>query len=172
MTSPIEVFLNAAEKFHAAHTATIEAQQAYQSVAEVLKSRPDTKVLTPYLERIEVALATSRALIEAAASFDAPPTDPPPLAPELRACLDKMETISDAFYRGAVRTENHAFIEFTGLINEYIKICSHAAERGQDFRESSTHTSQRMAIAPFQLDYIREKLECIYGIDVLAGAKR
>lgn len=169
MTSPIEVFLDAAEKLHAAHTATIEAQKACEAVAKVMITpRPDAQEIWPYFERMALVFANSRVNIEAAASFEPPEKNPPPLAPELKACLDKMGEVSNAFYRGAIRSENHAFIEFTGLINEYIKICSAAARRGQDFRESSTHTGQRMEIASFQLDYIREKLECIYGIDVLA----
>lgn len=89
------------------------------------------------------------------------------LAGELAACLVKMQAASDGFYAAAVRTGNHAFIEWAGLINEHIKLCREAAERGEDFRQFSVHTGARHQLADFHRSYILEKLDCIYGTDVL-----
>ena len=85
---------------------------------------------------------------------------------ELQECIKQMHKASDTFYSLAVHAGNHAFIEFTGLINEYIQLCEKAAADGVDFRMASTHTGER--IAGHNVRYIREKLECIYGLDLLA----
>ncbi|MEG4032213.1 hypothetical protein QUA26_29020, partial [Microcoleus sp. Pol12A4] len=37
--------------------------------------------------------------------------------------LEAMKAASHNYYRDAIATNCHTFIEFTGLINEYIKIC-------------------------------------------------
>lgn len=79
-------------------------------------------------------------------------------------CLEKMQKAASDFYRAACQTENHAFIEFTGLMNEYITVCRSAHQRGEDFTEFNVHAGQHMPMEPFELDYMNEKLECIFGM--------
>lgn len=87
-------------------------------------------------------------------------------------CLIKMQAASDAFYKAAVLAGNHAFIEFTGLMNEFIKICQENHDRGIDFTDANTHCSTRMKVAPYQMNYLREKLGCIFdGIQEVQKAE-
>jgi hypothetical protein len=79
------------------------------------------------------------------------------------ACIANMRATSNAFYAGAVRTGNHAFIEFCGLMNEYIDICETALAAGQDFTMASIHSGSALPIQSFQASYLLEKLQCIYG---------
>lgn len=83
-------------------------------------------------------------------------------AHEREEALVKMRTASRAFYAAAVRIGNHPFIEFTGLLNEYIKACEEAHERGIDFTECNTHSGCELPMAPHMINYVNEKLECIY----------
>ena len=53
-----------------------------------------------------------------------------------------MQAASDAFYRSAVSIGNHPFIEFAGLMNEYITACRAAHTEGIDFTDC-TSTSDR-----------------------------
>jgi hypothetical protein len=78
--------------------------------------------------------------------------------------LDRMRAASKTLYNMAIRTDCHAFIEFTGLMNEYIKICEKNHAQGLDFRNSNAHIgkSQQMQIQPYQVDYLNEKLHCIF----------
>lgn len=76
--------------------------------------------------------------------------------------LRKMQDASDAFYAAAIQTNNHPFVEFTGLINEYIKACEEAHRRGIDFSECNRHAGRDLPLESFQVDYINEKLECIF----------
>lgn len=81
---------------------------------------------------------------------------------ECAECIRAMQKASDAFYHAAVRTGNHAFVEWTGLLNEYIKACQQAADVGVDFRQLNKHTGEGLALPGHALDYINEKLECIF----------
>lgn len=88
---------------------------------------------------------------------------------ELREMLAKMSAASSAFYRDAVRTGCHPFIEFTGLLTEYIKLCEAALAQGIDFTETSIHGSgQPLPMESYHRDYLNEKLECIYGTSLAA----
>lgn len=82
---------------------------------------------------------------------------------ELKEMLLQMRNLSSGFYSGACRIGNHPFIEFCGLMNEYIKMCEEAFDRGEDFTEFSTHRGQHLEMKPHNLKYIREKLDCIFG---------
>ncbi|WP_445173777.1 hypothetical protein [Microcoleus sp.] len=88
--------------------------------------------------------------------------------------LDMMRAASKTFYNMAIRTDCHAFIEFTGLMNEYIKICEENLTNGIDFRNSNAHIgkSQEMKIQPYEVNYLNEKLYCIFqGLIVVEGVK-
>jgi hypothetical protein len=76
--------------------------------------------------------------------------------------LDRMRLAADNFYIAATRTDCHAFIEFTGVLREYCKVCQENLARGIDFRELNGHTSQRMELQPYEIDYFNEKLNCIF----------
>jgi hypothetical protein len=82
---------------------------------------------------------------------------------ELRAMLDAMQRASDAFYLAATRTNVHGFIEFTGLMNEYIKICRHALAKGQDFTLANTHSGRSLSMEHYEAAYLAEKLQCIFS---------
>jgi hypothetical protein len=76
--------------------------------------------------------------------------------------LDRMWLAANQFYQAATNTDCHAFIEFTGLLREYCKVCEENLARGIDFRELNGHTSQRMELQPYEIDYFNEKLNCIF----------
>lgn len=82
---------------------------------------------------------------------------------ELKTIIADMKGASGAFYANAREIGNHAFIEFAGLMNEYIKICEDAAKNGQDFTMASTHTGNALPMKDYQAAYLAEKLDCIYG---------
>jgi len=75
---------------------------------------------------------------------------------EERAALIKAMThAKDVFYGLAVKAGHHQFLEFAGLMHEYIKLCTEAHEAGQDFYS--------LPMQEHHAEYIAEKLECIYG---------
>lgn len=82
---------------------------------------------------------------------------------EREQALRLMRGASDAFYRSAVSIGNHPFIEFAGLMNEYINACRLAHEQGIDFSECSRHSGQVLPLHPVMSDYVNEKLECIFS---------
>jgi hypothetical protein len=90
-------------------------------------------------------------------------------APEREAILARMESVSRVFYAGAVQTNCHPFIEFCGLMNEYIEICRDTHEAGIDFTQASAHGDQMLKFAPHHLAYLREKLNCIYGPSIASA---
>lgn len=85
---------------------------------------------------------------------------------EREQALLEMRRTADAFYRSAVKIGNHPFIEFAGLMNEYISACQLAHNEGIDFSQCNIHNGNVLPLKPFMSDYINEKLECI-----LSGAK-
>lgn len=78
------------------------------------------------------------------------------------ATIRAMQQAADAFYRSAIRIGNHPFIEFAGLMNEYVSACRNAAAEGIDFTSCNTHSGQELPLHLHQVDYINEKLECIF----------
>ena len=81
---------------------------------------------------------------------------------ERETALQRMREASAAFYAAAVQTGCHPFIEFTGLMNEYIKVCERAHKDGFDFTSCSAHSGNALPMQPFEIDYVNEKLECIF----------
>jgi hypothetical protein len=82
---------------------------------------------------------------------------------EREQALQLMTRTSEHFYASARLVGVHPFIEFTGLMNEYIKICRDAHAHGIDFTECNAHSGQKLPLRHQHLDYLNEKLECIYG---------
>lgn len=93
------------------------------------------------------------------------------MTPEEReAALAKMRQVSKWFYAQAISIGNHPFIEFTGLMNEYIKVCEQAHQAGIDFSDCNTHSGTDLPMMPHEIKYINEKLECIFtGRSVMQG---
>jgi len=73
-----------------------------------------------------------------------------------------MRSLSSAFYRGAVQVGNHAFIEFTGFLNEYIKLCEQSLSGGLDFTEANTHVGKPLVMYGFNAAYLGEKFGCVF----------
>lgn len=90
-----------------------------------------------------------------------------------QATIEAMQQAANDFYRSAVHIGNHPFIEFAGLMNEYIAACRDAASKGIDFTQCNTHTGQQLPLHGHQVNYINEKLECIFtGRSVIAEAQQ
>jgi hypothetical protein len=91
--------------------------------------------------------------------------------------LVAMEIAANNYYREAIATNCHTFIEFTGLINEYIKICKrNLKQRGVDFTKTSVHCPDelKLQIEDWELQYINDKLRCIFPnlqlVEIAGGA--
>lgn len=90
--------------------------------------------------------------------------------PEERAAmLQKMRACSDSFYSQAAHAGCHALIEFTGLMNEFIKVCAEAHAAGEQFPFANTHCEVLLPFKPYHLAYLAEKLGCIYGPALVAS---
>lgn len=84
--------------------------------------------------------------------------------------IEQMAKASSVFYATAIHIGNHPFIEFTGLMNEYIQACRDAHAMGIDFSECNTHSGSDLPMADFRINYVNEKLECIFtGRSVMKG---
>lgn len=82
---------------------------------------------------------------------------------EATEAIAKMEAAKNAFYLAAIAAGPHGFIEFTGLLSEYINMCITTADEGSDFNRANTHSNKPLVITDANIDYIVEKLECVYG---------
>jgi hypothetical protein len=92
-------------------------------------------------------------------------------AEERAPMLPRMRAASAAFYRAAVQIGCHPFIEFAGLMNEYIKLCEQAHEAGIDFTNTNAHSGNALPMQDYNVRYLAEKLECIYGPTLQQNAK-
>lgn len=82
---------------------------------------------------------------------------------EREQMLAGMSRISALFYSQATQLGCHGFIEFCGLMNEFIKVCGAAHERGEQFPFANTHSGTVLPFEPYNFAYLAEKLDCIYG---------
>lgn len=93
-------------------------------------------------------------------------------AAEREKALVQMRAASAMFYANATRIGVHPFIEFCGLMNEYIKAAQSAHDKGIDFSECNVHSGQGLPLQPFEVDYINEKLMCVFvGHSVMDGTR-
>lgn len=87
--------------------------------------------------------------------------------------LRAMERASNTFYANAFNSgmghHCHAFIEFTGLMNEFIVLCRQAHARGIAFGDANTHTERPLPIEVHQAAYLAEKFDCIFGPSLRAN---
>lgn len=77
--------------------------------------------------------------------------------------IQLMDRISSEFYGKATFAGVHAFIEFAGLMNEFIQVCRAAQADGMDFTQANTHTGNALPFMEHNARYLAEKLNCIYG---------
>ena len=84
-------------------------------------------------------------------------------AAEREVALKGMEEAIATFYRNAVGVGNHPFIEFAGVMTAYVKSCRRAHEDGVDFTECNRHAGGELPMESFELTYLVEKLDCIFG---------
>ena len=86
---------------------------------------------------------------------------------ELTALVERMDEVArrtyGLFFRAGMGSEVHAFLEFNGLIAKYVQICQRCAADGIDFRHPNTHTGQAMPVEVHDMEYLGEKLACIFG---------
>lgn len=82
---------------------------------------------------------------------------------ELEQELDGLQEICNQFYVKAQYTGVHAFIEFCGLTNEFMKICQQTLDEEIDFNDCNIHLGKPMKVYDFNLEYIAEKFSCIFG---------
>lgn len=82
---------------------------------------------------------------------------------EREAALQQMDRAISRFYSEAVQTGVHPFIEFAGVMTAYAKSCRRAHEAGIDFSECTRHSGRLLPVEEFELDYLNEKLECIFS---------
>lgn len=68
-----------------------------------------------------------------------------------------------AMFNAGVSSHAHAVMEFCGLINEYLSMCSDALRNGVDFRECNIHSGRGLPMKPCHARFVGEKLACIYG---------
>lgn len=80
-----------------------------------------------------------------------------------KVIIKEMDVIVDLFYTSTMRIGHRPFMEFAGLMKEYVKICRVADSQGIDYV-----TTEKLPIRPDQLSYINEKLVGIFrGATVL-----
>jgi hypothetical protein len=84
---------------------------------------------------------------------------------ECAALLHAIRNTSQMFYSRAQLIGVHTFIEFTGLINEYINLCQWAMEHDIDFRHINVHSCVEMNLPTHdvQIQYIGKKFACIFS---------
>ena len=89
---------------------------------------------------------------------------------ERELALHRMQETVNRFYSAAIQIGNHPFIEFTGVMTAYVKSCQRAHEAGVDFSECNRHAGRELPIEAFEVDYLVEKLDCIFGGRISAAA--
>ncbi|MDB5930978.1 MAG: hypothetical protein JWR60_2685 [Polaromonas sp.] len=76
--------------------------------------------------------------------------------------LQRMDETIKRFYSAAVQIGNHPFIEFAGVMRAYLKSCQRAHEEDIDFTECNQHAGKALPMEGFEIDYLNEKLDCIF----------
>jgi hypothetical protein len=77
--------------------------------------------------------------------------------------LKEMGKLIEAFYWRAFGIGCHPFIEFCGVMGEYLKVAEQAHKAGIDFTNTTAHSGFPLPIQPYNARYLGEKLGCIYG---------
>lgn len=82
---------------------------------------------------------------------------------EREVALRRMEQVVKGFYAAAIQIGNHPFIEFAGVMTAYVNSCQRAHHAGIDFSECSRHSGENLPMESFEVRYLNEKLDCIFG---------
>jgi hypothetical protein len=82
---------------------------------------------------------------------------------ELETMLQEMERLATGIYLQLVRIGCHPFIEFCGLMREYVKVCKQAHAQGVQFPFASGHGETALPASHMELQYLAEKLHCIFS---------
>lgn len=82
--------------------------------------------------------------------------------------VDRMSRTVSAFYvalfQQGVGSYCHSFIEFVGLMSEYLKIVHRLAEAGEDLQSFNVHSGKTFSgIQDHEVLYLAEKLGCIFA---------
>jgi len=77
--------------------------------------------------------------------------------------IPAMRQVADRFYYSAQQTKCHGFLEFCGLMNEYIKLCQQAHDAGIDFTNTNVHSGLPLPMETYNAAYMAEKIGCIFG---------
>jgi hypothetical protein len=91
---------------------------------------------------------------------------------ELTSILAQMQQQALQFYLGAIQIGCHPWIEVTGFLNEYIKICRRAADKGIDFTETHIHSGKALPIQDFEAAYLGEKFGCMFNTSLGRNPQR
>jgi hypothetical protein len=84
--------------------------------------------------------------------------------PEQReTMLKEMNQLIEAFYWRAFNIGCHPFIEFCGVMGEWLKVAEKAHKEGIDFTNTTAHSGFPLPIQPYHAQYLGEKIGCIYG---------
>ena len=89
---------------------------------------------------------------------------------EREFALKQMDQVVSGFYGAAIRIGNHPFIEFAGVMTAYVKSCQRAHDAGIDFTECNRHAGLELPMEVFEVNYLAEKLDCIFGGRIQAVA--
>ena len=86
---------------------------------------------------------------------------------DLLLLAQRMEKVAEQvywmFFHAEMGARIDAFIEFCGVLSKYVQICQRCAEEGIDFTQLNTHTGQAMPVEVHDMEYLGEKLQCIFG---------
>lgn len=82
---------------------------------------------------------------------------------ECEEMIPKMRDVSTTYYRGAIQTGCHAFIEFCGLQQKFIDIFSKTNQKGTDPNDCNTHSGKSLNVEEHDIAYLAEKFDCIFG---------
>jgi hypothetical protein len=93
------------------------------------------------------------------------PNKPEELVPpeKRELMLAQMNQLIEAFYWRAFAIGCHPFIEFCGVMGEYLKVAQAAHAAGIDFTNTTAHSGFPLPIQPYNASYLGEKIGCIYG---------
>lgn len=73
------------------------------------------------------------------------------------------------FFSRGMGAKVHAYIEFCGLLNKYVEVCSRAACLGVDFTVANAHSRTPFPVEVHDMRYLGEKLQCIFGPMIAAN---
>jgi hypothetical protein len=91
------------------------------------------------------------------------------------AIIQDMKMLASAtynmFFKENMAGKCHAFMEFNGLLSKYIELCQAANEAGIDFTTANKHHAQALPVAEHDMEYLAEKIECMFGPTLRANPK-